>query len=99
MGDSGRGGGGDWRSFVKSAAELAVGGVPNSLRVRVWSQASGAAQLMARYPTHFADMLAIGSQMHEHDRNESARAQRTDASSLPSMPSRHSLAALPPSTC
>ena len=60
----------DWRALAKSAHDLAIGGVPNSLRVRVWSQASGAARLMALYPTHFTDMLAVGQSLHEHDRNE-----------------------------
>ena len=60
----------DWRGLARSAHELAVGGVPNSLRVRVWSQASGAARLMSTYPTHYLDMVTLGSNMHEHDRNE-----------------------------
>ena len=60
----------DWRALARSAHDLAIGGVPNSLRIRVWSQASGAAQLMALYPTHFQDMLKVGEGLHEHDRNE-----------------------------
>ena len=55
---------------MKAVHDLAVGGVPNGLRVRVWSQLSGVATLMASYPTHYKDMLAVGEQMDEHDRNE-----------------------------
>ena len=57
-------------TLVKAVHDLAVGGVPNGLRVRVWSQLSGVATLMASYPTHYKDMLAVGEQMDEHDRNE-----------------------------
>ena len=54
------------------------------------SRASGAAQLMARYPTHYADMLAVGSCMHEHDRNEIeiVRAIAPPQTPLPPRPPR-----------
>ncbi len=49
---------------------LAIGGVPDALRLKVWLQLTGIAELMRSYPTHYALMRARGAEIGASDRQE-----------------------------
>jgi len=68
-GDGGESGGGV-AVRQRRAHELAVGGVPSMLRLRVWSALSGTNELMASFPTHYGEMVLLGHGLHANDRQE-----------------------------
>ena len=55
------------RSSARASLELTVGGVPNSLRLRVWLRLTGVAEVMERFPQHYEDMVRQGGAMDEAD--------------------------------